>query len=377
MNKIIYPADTDSFEKDYYSVINKIHEMQLNQILLKLPAPFGLVTFKDLLIASFEKILNYSHIFEKQLFPLLLPYEKNYFFEKFDYKGNQSNIAGFFMKYAVDMDMKTCHYCNIEFINTFQDLGEYNDILDFLNNGTEEELMNYTGIATGIKIFNYREINSINNINQLLSIKGVGPSTIININSLNLKIAKQKNHFTLDHFLPQGTFKYLSLCLYNLVPSCSSCNSKFKKTKHYEISDYVKFISPTSIHYNLIDHLEFKIYFNVSGPDLNEKINNVINLNDYIIQPEVSSLLDDRSKKFLDLFKIRGRYRFHKYQSFKMIKVRQAYSDSSIDEVSRITGISISEIKKDIFGSVIYSSTENNEPLAKYKIDIAKQIGIY
>lgn len=32
----------------------------------------------------------------------------------------------------------------------------------------------------------------------------------------------------LDHFIPQGEYPLLSLSLYNLVPSCSRCNSRFK-----------------------------------------------------------------------------------------------------------------------------------------------------
>lgn len=377
MNKIIYPADINSFKQNYYNTIDRTDEMFINHILFKLPAPYRYLTFKDLLISSFEDIIVYAEIIEKYLIPILSLSEKKIFIEKFNYDHNQSEIADFFMKYATEMDMTTCHYCNIEFINTFQDLGEYNNVLDFLNNGTKEELIIYIGERTGEKIFDYREANLITDINQLRSINRIGPATIININSLDLTIAKQKNHFTLDHFIPKGEFPYFALSLYNLVPSCYSCNSKFKKSKYYEIGDYLKFISPASTYYNLIDNIEFKLYFNVSGVDIEERINNVLDLNDFMIRPEINSSMDNKSKKFLDIFKIRGRYRFHKYQSMKMIKNRQDYSESSIDEISRITSKSTSEIKKDIFGSNIYSSLNNNEPLAKYKLDIAKQIGIF
>jgi len=377
MNKIIYPTDVIAFEQDYYNIIPKTDETFINHILSKLPILFERITFKDLLISSFEKIIDYSGIIKNNILPILSDSEKDLFLKKINYDDNQKNIASFFMKYSLEMDLKTCFYCNIEFINTFQDLGEYHDILDFLHSGSEEELIKYISKSKGKIIYDYLQNNTINSTSSLLSIDKIGQETINKINALDLNIAKQKSHFTLDHFIPKGEFSYFGLSLYNLVPSCYSCNSKFKKSKQYEIDDYLKFISPTSSHYSLLNNLEFKLYFNVSGVDLNEKINNVVDLNDFIIKPEINSAIDGRSKKFLDIFKIRGRYRFHKYQSMKMVKNRQEYSDSSIDEFSRITGKSITEIKKDIFGSIIYSNLESNEPLAKYKLDIAKQIGIF
>lgn len=37
-----------------------------------------------------------------------------------------------------------------------------------------------------------------------------------------------KNGFTLDHFIDKGTYPYLALSLHNLIPSCYTCNSKVK-----------------------------------------------------------------------------------------------------------------------------------------------------
>jgi hypothetical protein len=38
---------------------------------------------------------------------------------------------------------------------------------------------------------------------------------------------------TLDHYYPKGKYPYLALSLYNLVPSCYSCNSSLKTTKDF------------------------------------------------------------------------------------------------------------------------------------------------
>ena len=80
--------------------------------------------------------------------------------------------------------------------------------------------------------------------------------------------------------------------------------------------------------------------------------------------------------RYLDMFKIKGRYFYHKNKSLKLIHKRKDYSDSAIDEISKIIGRDNIDIKKDIFGSSIFNENEKNEPFVKYKIDIAKQLGI-
>ena len=53
---------------------------------------------------------------------------------------------------------------------------------------------------------------------------------IDHINVFNDFKGESKNGFTLDHFIDKGTYPYLALSLYNLVPSCYTCNSKIKRT---------------------------------------------------------------------------------------------------------------------------------------------------
>ena len=79
-----------------------------------------------------------------------------------------------------------------------------------------------------------------------------------------------------------------------------------------------------------------------------------------------------------DIFKIKGRYYFHKKEALNIILKRQIYSDSNIKEISEVLKFTRDEetIKRDLFGSSIFNPEENNQPLTKYKKDIAKKIGI-
>ena len=76
------------------------------------------------------------------------------------------------------------------------------------------------------------------------------------------------------------------------------------------------------------------------------------------------------------MFKLKGRYVYHKNESLKLIEKRKLYSDTEILEIAKISGRDVNDIKSDIFGSVIFNDSEKNEPFAKYKRDIAKQLKI-
>ncbi|WP_395063727.1 hypothetical protein [Flavobacterium sp.] len=233
------------------------------------------------------------------------PYENKTIFDKIiGFINNENNEL---KKNKITYNLKTCHFCNIDFINSF-------------------------------------------------SVKD-----------------KKKNHFTLDHFLQKSKYPYLSISLFNLIPSCYSCNTKFKGQMEFDSLDNLHKISPSSEMFNLDQQLEFKLKYNVE-----EYIDN----NKDIVEIELTNLANEKDfDKFIQMFNLEGRYEFHNEISNELIRKRKIYSDSQLDEIEKIfhvNNISIDKetLKKQIFGSVIFEKENTNEPFEKYKKDIAKQLGL-
>ncbi|MEB3800184.1 hypothetical protein INQ45_03590 [Flavobacterium columnare] len=221
-------------------------------------------------------------------------------------------ISQFFMenlktqKKEDGLNLKTCFYCNIDFINVFQ-----------ADNG------------------------------------------------------ENKNHYTLDHIFPKGEYPFFSISLFNLVPCCSPCNSKFKHTKEFKIDAILTKIVPSSEQYALNDLIEFRLKDAqdfLSKKDKNDLTVELTNL-------KRKGKENDSIDKYLSIFKLKGRYESHKEKAKDIIEKRENYSETQINEMSKLLSISSNQIKKDIFGKECFET--NNEPFEKYKQDIAKQIGLF
>jgi hypothetical protein len=83
-------------------------------------------------------------------------------------RGYDGKIADFFMKWATKLEIRSCYYCEMAYVNTY----------------TYLEKTRWTTV--------------------------------------------QKRAFDLDHFLPKGKCPCVALSLYNFVPSCQVCNSRIK-----------------------------------------------------------------------------------------------------------------------------------------------------
>ncbi len=86
------------------------------------------------------------------------------------------------------------------------------------------------------------------------------------INFYKTKTGIIKKQFALDHFIPKGNCKIFSLCLYNLVPSCTSCNSGSKGNdfSYIDLSScktpsILAKAFPTSDSYEWLEFMKFKI----------------------------------------------------------------------------------------------------------------------
>lgn len=388
MIKIKYPTDLD-FKEEFKQEIIKSKSIAKAKIDTFLEDFKIGKTFDELLILPLEHLIDLPKIEDdeiKNIYNIItdeeLKKKKKEIATWFNYKSLQKGaLSIFFMKYAEIINLKSCCYCNLDFINVFVGLeNEYFDKFDIINNHkSKKELELITGIGKGFsdELSNLKgRIYDENDFNELIEDPRLKKilNNLFNRGNLDIKKLKLHNHFTLDHLLPQKDYPYLSLSLYNLVPSCYSCNSKLKKEKnlYFDIND-LKILSPTCTPKgsNIGDFLEFKILYDNSFSNLNLPNTK----NKYKIK--ILSKFDE----YLNVLRLQGRYNFHKNISFEMIEKRKNYPDTQIDEIEKLflknkILIDKETFKKQIFGSVIFEKENTNEPFEKYKKDIAKQLGI-
>jgi len=364
MKNIKYPKMKKEYNNRFFSclkvdckTITNINAILNNIIFDKKP-----LSFKIMVESKFEDLVKIKEIIEKS--PRKDALKKCYKKDKNKslYKTNQPNIASFFM-IQNDIDISTCYYCNIDYINAFEECSLYNNELDFFLRSDSKELQQVKGIGEikAKNIISYR--NSNPTLSDIAEFKSV---TKCNVKNYKLIDYSKKNHFTIDHILPQSIYPYFNLSLYNFIPSCYSCNSKFKKAKEFEVNSELPKIIATSDKFDLNDSFTFKVFFD-------KTIEKVMTKNDYDLQLDFTK--DKQVESFLKIFKLKGRYQFHKNEVLELIKKKIEYPDSRLLLISNKFSIPISSLKRDIFGSELFDE-ENDKPLIKLKKDIAKQIGI-
>lgn len=254
---------------------------------------------KDILCGDFEKLLEIktkhgSKFKDDTKIKRLFNYDKqssNTFkplISKF-----QPKISKFFEQYV---EVHTCYYCNIEFINTFK------------------------------------------------------------------KHNETKNAFTLDHVLEKAIYPFLALSLYNLVPSCYTCNSKVKDSK-IEFDTF----SPTNQNFDFNEKVKFKIF--LQNPNLQ-----IEKANDFFVK--LIENFSNQYDKYIESLNLNERYEYHKYKVIELIKKRRDYPNSRIKELSILTGKTEEEIKQDLFGVYLHDKDLHKRPLSKLTKDILEQLEI-
>lgn len=381
MAKFDYPKNNiNVILDDYLNLVNnscKIDKVAINNFLAK----SGLnLSFNEFLILPFDKLIDYAKYFDNyktnKILTLSAGYSKSLVDLKVEFNYSEilgTSISPFFMKYSSLLNIRTCYYCNIDFVNSYIPFkNDYFNFFDLIRTGDIDDLTKIKGITKANAKIIKKKCNGI--LETLVDLNDKlqdYPEILTFLNNIknsddsirfeNLK--DQKNHYTIDHILPQNEFPFFSLCLFNLIPSCYTCNSKLKKSKMLSSNyDDISKNSPTSASYS--NPLEFKILYQ------NSFSNN--NLPSQSSQFKVQLNLANNHSDFLNL---QGRYNFHKSESLSIINKRKIYSDSQIVEIATYLKMDVKEIKKHLFGHLLYDDN-SNEPFEKYKKDIAKQLGI-
>lgn len=179
------------------------------------------------------------------------------------------------------------------------------------------------------------------------------------------KTKKENARFQLDHYYPKSKFPLLSICFFNLIPSCGHCN-QYKGTGTpklgYDFHLYAKETPKEGFKFKIPDADVAKYW-------LNHKIDDV----------KIEFIPDrDSDKKYVknhnDRYRIDRIYNTQKDIAEEIFWKASVYNESRITELISILKISESEIRRMILSNYISKEEIHKRPMAKFTQDIARQM---
>ena len=230
------------------------------------------------------------------------------------------------------------------------------------------------------QLFCYKKLQTGNknwNRHKLLSLIGIEicPYCQRNYISSYEENNDEKTTADLDHFYPKSLYPFLALSLYNFIPSCQICNSRFKGNKDTRDSVYlyeegfdelgVKFRTSKEVISETLGerYSDFYVkidYENLKNKEDGEKVKNSIeNLG-----------LDRVYKKSHNQYIQNLLYNIEKYPENYLENCVEMF-ESNVDKKKQLE-----EYFKDIVKEPYRKRIENEEPLAKLTKDILEEFNI-
>lgn len=164
-----------------------------------------------------------------------------------------------------------------------------------------------------------------------------------------------------DHWFPQKKYPLLALSFYNLIPSCTICNSSIK-------SD-TEFLTKSHIHpYIDMDSLDRLVF----------SYDHFKTLDSYMIKLKFKPN-DIKAFTTFNELKTKDIYNAHISELKDLVKIKEAYSTNYlnflIDKFPKAK-LSKEEVYKLAFGVELKNDNFHKRPLSKFKSDILKELGI-
>jgi 5-methylcytosine-specific restriction endonuclease McrA len=194
---------------------------------------------------------------------------------------------------------------------------------------------------------------------------------------------KKISTFQLDHFYDKGKYPYLALSFYNLIPSCTTCNSSkvkgsldtFKHDKRLKKygKEHETCLAPNNKNFDFNKKVKFKLFLSDKCKNLNIKDkNNKLNVEN--IEIPLKENYSNEYEKYIEVFKLNERYKAHKNIVIEMIEKAELYPESRLKELQDLTGIPFQQIKKDIFNLIDENEDLSKQPFSKLIKDISEEL---
>jgi len=165
---------------------------------------------------------------------------------------------------------------------------------------------------------------------------------------------------TFDHWFPKEEFPLLSLSFYNLIPSCSICNTSIKGSQSNSLD---QFFHPYLKHTNSDMRLDFNFSYLLNS--MNSAQCRVISKNAF-------------SEHSVKAMRLEEMYGSHGQEINDLILLKRAYSSSYMQSLNSILKVNLSsdEIYRLAFGTYIQEEELIKRPISKLKRDILIELGI-
>ena len=167
----------------------------------------------------------------------------------------------------------------------------------------------------------------------------------------------------LDHFFDKSTYPYFSVTIFNLVPSCQTCNQR-KSTK------------PNDIYHPFIESLNDDVKFKLKLKDSKFYYDK----NSLKIVTEVNKNKEKVVNSHIETFNIQNLYNEHKDIVLELIQKAQIYNESYIDELYQKYEGTLFKNREDVLrhitGGYIEDKDINKRPLSKLIKDISEELDL-
>jgi hypothetical protein len=219
------------------------------------------------------------------------------------------------------------------------------------------------------KLFNYNELidaspSSVYSAYHLA--KNIGIRTCVYCNRVytvthNTKVGGKLMRPQFDHWFPQSKYPLLAVSFYNLIPSCSSCNSSVKGDKEMDL----KMHTHPYIKNEIDDDFAFTYQYKKTTREFE------------ILIQQIG--VGAKNKDTLEFLKINEMYDAHQDELEDLLTIKQAYSKAylrSLKDTFPGANLTDDEIYRLAFGTELNSKDFHKRPMSKFKHDILKELGI-
>ncbi|GIN41192.1 hypothetical protein [Heyndrickxia oleronia] len=181
----------------------------------------------------------------------------------------------------------------------------------------------------------------------------------------------QKTRAQLDHFFDKATYPYLAISIYNLVPSCSVCNTSLKGQKKFYVNTYI---------HPYIDSFGDKYRFTFEMADnIESLITKKGKINIRLRSNTKDPIFERKAQNNAEAFLLEPLYNEHSFIVKETLQKHIWYSEDYAESLLKsYPGVfnNKDEILRMVFNTELEENNFNQRPFSKLITDISKELQI-